>query len=517
MGISKILQKSCIGIPCHCEHCVAKRSNFFCYSQQLVFGDKSKNFYKGRFSTAEDKGSRRSNLVGLRWLVFFLAFFLLPLSSFAAYSDVSETHSHFQAIFFLSEKGIIGGYSDGTFRPDNAINRAELLKMVMEGKKALGAGENDTAATTETVSDSSETSAFHFSDVEISAWYTPYLQTAFSKGVVAGYSDGTFRPAKTVNLAEALKIILLAFETPMDASEVSEAPYPDVASDAWFAAYALFARDANLVDADDFGFLHADKLMTRGGIADILYRFLVIRETGVASFDITRDWPTFTRQEHHFSIKYPADWLIEKNENRTVTWKKMEQQASFEQKFPNSASVTLFVDSNAEGLSSQEYFDALRGYFSGYPSVEMKSFDWKGSPTLRIVIQSPYEVMNDWYVYLPNKKILVFAARIGVGTSQAKREKEILALEHSFSYMEYDEAASQSSVLTMARENIFVDGNGKATLELFSDRELIETDAIGVGTGPVDYYYSAWADVTVKYERSYDVILGIEEGKTTKF
>jgi len=71
--------------------------------------------------------------------------------------------------------------------------------------------------------------------------------------------------------------------------------------------------------------------------------------------------------------------------------------------------------------------------------------------------------------------------------------------------------------LEMTRMNIQVDRKGQQMLDLFEDRNLIETDTIGVGTGPVDYFYSAWADVTLKYERSFDVILDIDEGQTTNF
>ena len=49
------------------------------------------------------------------------------------------------------------------------------------------------------------------------------------------------------------------------------------------------------------------------------------------------------------------------------------------------------------------------------------------------------------------------------------------------------------------------------------DAIIIETDAIGVGTGPIDYYYSEKIDLTIKYERSADVILDAREGRTTKF
>ena len=62
-----------------------------------------------------------------------------------------------------------------------------------------------------------------------------------------------------------------------------------------------------------------------------------------------------------------------------------------------------------------------------------------------------------------------------------------------------------------------MDGTGKAAMQVAGNWDLIETDTIGVGTGPVDYYYSTSLDVTLKYERSFDVLLDLRDGRTTAF
>ena len=54
-------------------------------------------------------------------------------------------------------------------------------------------------------------------------------------------------------------------------------------------------------------------------------------------------------------------------------------------------------------------------------------------------------------------------------------------------------------------------------MALFTDLKLFETDTIGIGTGPVDYYYSALYDTTLKYERSSDTLLAMKQGKTWAF
>jgi hypothetical protein len=46
------------------------------------------------------------------------------------FKDVPETHWAYEAIEELSEMGIINGYEDGTFKPDEAVTRAELATML---------------------------------------------------------------------------------------------------------------------------------------------------------------------------------------------------------------------------------------------------------------------------------------------------------------------------------------------------------------------------------------------------
>ena len=71
--------------------------------------------------------------------------------------------------------------------------------------------------------------------------------------------------------------------------------------------------------------------------------------------------------------------------------------------------------------------------------------------------------------------------------------------------------------LSKVRKNLLVADKGQETLDLFTGLELIETDTIGIGTGPVDYYYSPEYDLTLKYERNSNIILDLQETKTTAF
>ncbi len=85
---------------------------------------------------------------------------------------------------------IVEGRRPGIFEPDSPISRAEVTKLVIVAFQVAA-----------------KEAVLPFSDVEASAWYVPYLQTAFAEEMIEGYPDGSFRPGQTIMRVEALKIV----------------------------------------------------------------------------------------------------------------------------------------------------------------------------------------------------------------------------------------------------------------------------------------------------------------------
>lgn len=85
------------------------------------------------------------------------------------FTDVDEDHWAFTYISELTEKGIISGYPDGKFRPDNTISRSEFAKVMVT---ASGIKVNPIEYTT-------------FSDITIDDWCAPYVESA--KPYLNGY------------------------------------------------------------------------------------------------------------------------------------------------------------------------------------------------------------------------------------------------------------------------------------------------------------------------------------------
>lgn len=116
-----------------------------------------------------------------------------------AFSDL-EASEHPEAVRHLAERGVLSGFPDGTFRPRQSLRRAELTALLVR-ERGLA-----------TVS--AETAEACFEDLASGAWYTPAVCAAAGRGWVSGYADGTFRPEAPVSYAEALKLVLQAYDPP---------------------------------------------------------------------------------------------------------------------------------------------------------------------------------------------------------------------------------------------------------------------------------------------------------------
>ncbi|MBI4995172.1 septal ring lytic transglycosylase RlpA family protein [Candidatus Peregrinibacteria bacterium] len=234
------------------------------------------------------------------------------------FSDVPQTSKFFIPAKYLKEQNLISGYNDGTFQPNNLVNRAEALAMVLKAtgreiKTEESAHEKNITAenpiqinlpksTDITIQDlkTGERMTLQkikhlkieveegsaklkiikpdskkvFSDVSEKDWFYNIVREAKPLGIIKGYKGGVyFRPRSTVNLAEVLRML---FQSAGANTNAENAPLPpDIPADAWFSkdiAYAV--RHYMLLQQQDGSVFPPDRQLTRGEIATLLYRFL---------------------------------------------------------------------------------------------------------------------------------------------------------------------------------------------------------------------------------------------------
>ncbi len=187
-------------------------------------------------------------------LLSILLTIAFPMLAFA-YSDVSDSTSYKIAIDSISTKGIVSGYADGTFRPNAKINRAEFTKIV------VGAALSYNSAQDPSGYDIYSNQGLTFSDMEPKAWYIPYLRKAVENDIISGYLDGTFKPAQTINLVEATKILVNSFKIDTIQPTGNE----------WYSKY-LETLLGQKVIPDSFHSL--TQTVTRGEMAEMVWRIM---------------------------------------------------------------------------------------------------------------------------------------------------------------------------------------------------------------------------------------------------
>lgn len=153
-----------------------------------------------------------------------------------------------ESVYFLQGKNILRGYDDGTFRPENKINRAEFLKILISSNFAEELERGDYKRTC-------------FSDIPNAyEWYAPYACLAKGYGIIKGYDGNLLKPAQNINFAEASKIITNVYK-----NGVKEDP------SLWYKNYIKFMAENKLIPPHLTEFDHE---ITRGEMAEMIARVI---------------------------------------------------------------------------------------------------------------------------------------------------------------------------------------------------------------------------------------------------
>lgn len=158
-----------------------------------------------------------------------------------SFNDVNSTDWYANYIGFMEAYGIVQGYNDGSFKPNNPVTRAEFATIssrfneLTEGSK-------------------------EFKDVPASHWAHDYVSLAEEKGWVSGYPDGTFRPEQRITRAEVVTVVNRMLErsaenldkTYIDENITGIDKFSDVSTKHW-AYYEILeaSTDHNFEKSDD--------------------------------------------------------------------------------------------------------------------------------------------------------------------------------------------------------------------------------------------------------------------------
>lgn len=195
----------------------------------------------------------------------FLSMFLLlvsvPFAQAASLSDITKTNTFYSDINYLVSKGIIEGYPDGTFRPNQGVTRAQAATMI---GRALGL--NGTKTSTK------------FSDVPFDLAASGYIQAAADLGIIQGFSDGTFRPNSMVTRGQLAIFIGRAFNL----TESVKVTFPDVGKNSAAYPYIGYLLAAEITGGYTDGTYRPNVTVTRGQFSAFMTRILKYLKPGIS-------------------------------------------------------------------------------------------------------------------------------------------------------------------------------------------------------------------------------------------
>ncbi len=172
------------------------------------------------------------------------------------FTDVKEGSTFYEAVEYLRQGNVLTGYEDGTFRPNNRLNRAEFVKLI--ANPFILKNSRVTECLNENVAEMDDT--VFFPDVKKDAWYAASVCVTKEAEIIDGYPDGTFKPNQTINVAEAMKMLAGTFAFQTANEEQGEQ---------WYMPYARALAERNAIPPTIDNFAQP---ITRGEMAEMLFR-----------------------------------------------------------------------------------------------------------------------------------------------------------------------------------------------------------------------------------------------------
>ena len=186
---------------------------------------------------------------------------LEPSQEAVAFLDVPDGYWAKPFVDALSSRGLIAGFDDGTFKPDDPVTRAQLARVINQSFEL-----------------SSEDAAIDFTDIATDYWAYDAIQDSVKGGFMNGFPDESFQPDVSVPRVQVLTALVTGLETEA-AGDISTdvSRYTDAAKiPDWAVSKVAAATQSGLVvNYPELTQLAPNQPATRAEVAAMVYQALV--------------------------------------------------------------------------------------------------------------------------------------------------------------------------------------------------------------------------------------------------
>lgn len=273
-----------------------------------------------------------------------------------SFKDVPSTHNFYNDVTNLSERSIIKGFEDGTFRPGENVTRGQVAKIIAG---ALGL-------------DTKNVKNPGFKDIPTTHQYYGAIAALANAGIISGYEDGTFRPGEPVQRNHMAKIIAGAFN--LQATPNYTTPLTDVRSD--YKAYVTALHEYGVTTGKTSTTFDGSSNVTRGQLAAFVVRAETVKNE---------------ENQVTFTIDSIADSKVQTSEG----------ELSFD-----STLQTIFTTANATALKNAEVKAVvIDGVIKSISSLTINTIGTQDSPVVfnggkstiagNVTVNADYVVLNN--------------------------------------------------------------------------------------------------------------------------
>lgn len=170
------------------------------------------------------------------------------------FKDLDQNAYYYKPVIELTERGIVSGFGDGTFRPNSPVTRGQAAKMI-----AKSVGLNTTNVQNP-----------GFRDVSTKDPMYKYIAALANQGIINGYTDKTFRPNEPITRGQMAKIITLGYG--FEKATTLHHDFADVKSNDLFAYYIQTVFNLQITKGINAISYAPNQKVSRGQMASFIIR-----------------------------------------------------------------------------------------------------------------------------------------------------------------------------------------------------------------------------------------------------
>lgn len=172
------------------------------------------------------------------------------------FSDVKniESHHFYDSVTSLASRGIVKGFADGTFKPNQSVTRGQVASVLAQ---TLGL-------------DTKNVGNPGFKDVKVTNPHYGAIAALVKAGIVEGYNDKTFKPGEPLTRAHMAKIISVGFN--LEKVKLTNTPFKDVKAEHWYADYVQALITNEITTGKTSTTFEPNAYVTRGQMASFIVR-----------------------------------------------------------------------------------------------------------------------------------------------------------------------------------------------------------------------------------------------------